>query len=165
MIRSRLKQIISKALRDSYPLAQEMTFAVDEPGAGINADVASNAALVFAKKMGLPPFQIAQDLAQKLASRKDGNSTVIKSAEATKNGFLNFVLDDSYLRKLTSEVCRQNEKLGPGPNKTTHKVLIEFVSANPTGPLHIGHGRGPLSEILWRASTASAVFRFRRNTM
>ncbi len=138
MIRASVVEVISKTLKVLYPEA-ETPFAVDEPGSGISADISSNIALALAKKLGLPPRKIAQTLIDKLSASKPG---FVKTVQAAENGFLNFVLEDSYLRTVVTQVCNKNETLSPENLKTQKKVLIEFVSANPTGPLHIGHGRG-----------------------
>lgn len=136
MIRAQVAEIVLKAVKERYPGSLPALFSVDEPGAGIAADLATNAALSLSKKLGLPPAKIAEDIVNQLSGG------IIKSAEAAKGGYLNFVLKDSFLRTLVSEICKKDQGLAPEGGRHSGKVLIEFVSANPTGPLHIGHGRG-----------------------
>ncbi len=140
MIRSTVSRIISEALNAVYVQAAGAVFSVDEPATGIDADMASNAPLAIAKNVGQSPQSIAEKLIPDIQSRGAG---VLKSVQASKNGFLNFVLEDAYVRSLATDICLKSGRLSPEPTSATKKkVLLEFVSANPTGPLHIGHGRG-----------------------
>ncbi|OGR84947.1 MAG: arginine--tRNA ligase [Elusimicrobia bacterium RIFCSPLOWO2_01_FULL_54_10] len=140
MIRSRITQIIKKALSKQYPEAAAASFSVDEPGTGIAADVSTNTALALTKKLGVPPAKIADELIRSLSQGTEKG--MFTGLETARGGFVNFVLHDNYLRDITTEICLKGQSLGPEAPVAPAKVMIEFVSANPTGPLHIGHGRG-----------------------
>ncbi len=102
-----------------------------------HGDYASNLALALAKSAKMPPRQLAEQLVAALP----GDSAVIK-VELAGPGFINFFIDALAQHKviariLTEQGCYGLSQIGAGKN-----VQVEFVSANPTGPLHVGHGRG-----------------------
>ena len=101
-------------------------------------DYATNAALGLAKVLKRPPLKIAEDLAGRLPD----NLTWLERVEVAKPGFINFYLKDQAFHGTLLEIMRRGEAYGRAEWGTGRKVQVEFVSANPTGPLHIGHGRG-----------------------
>lgn len=100
-------------------------------------DVAVNAAMLAAKQAGIAPRELAQRLGRKLLER----SPEVQRAETAGPGFLNLTYADSFWQDTVDIVLRAGADYGRGAPKG-QKVQVEFVSANPTGPLHIGHGRG-----------------------
>lgn len=103
-----------------------------------NGDYATNLALKLAKSLRKPPMAIAQDIVKEF----DLKEFHLDKIEIANPGFINFFLDKKYLAKIVFQILDLKEdygKLEIGANK---RVNIEFVSANPTGYLHIGHGRG-----------------------
>lgn len=102
-----------------------------------HGDLASNLALVSAKQLGKPPREIAQALLDALPA-----NTVVSKAEIAGPGFINFFLASDRYHALLQDIVTQGERWGHAPAGSGQKVLLEFVSANPTGPLHVGHGRG-----------------------
>jgi arginyl-tRNA synthetase len=101
-----------------------------------HGDFASNIAMRLARAAGKPPRVIAEAIIAALPS-----STLIERAEVAGAGFINFFLrKDLYARELV-RVHEAGVDYGRVPPKTPRKVLLEFVSANPTGPMHVGHGR------------------------
>ncbi len=137
MLKRDVHQKIVQAVKEAYPGHEGAYFTVEEPASGVDADLASNVAFALSKQVKTAPAVIAQSLA---ASLKNG---LIRSVDVAKNGFLNIKVDDRYLQ---DAVIGASSK-GPSffqkiPDAKSPAVLIEFVSANPTGPLHIGHGRG-----------------------
>ncbi len=101
-----------------------------------HGDFSTNFPLMAAKTVGRAPRLLAADIQGAL-----GGSPWITRVEIAGPGFLNFFVADTALRDLIPEILAQGEHYGELPRKST-KVLLEFVSANPNGPLHVGHGRG-----------------------
>ncbi len=137
MIKFELKNSIKKTIEKLYPDFSGVDFNVDEPPQNVDGDLASNVSLVLAKKLGAPPQKIAE------AIKGSGIPLeCVKKVEASKNGFLNFYLEEGYLKKRTLEIALEGKKALRPKGAGSGPILIEFVSANPTGPLHVGHGRG-----------------------
>ncbi len=111
--------------------------AVEPPRDAAHGDMATNAAMVLAKPAGMKPRDIADKLAGQLA-----NDDRIKSAEVAGPGFLNLRLDTSLWAHVVQAALRSGEDFGRSNIGLQHKVNVEYVSANPTGPLHVGHTRG-----------------------
>src|SRR3989338_3326112 len=138
MIKQVIKKKILELITKEYPQIPSLEFMVDEPASEIEADLCSNAAFPLGKLLNCPPFEVA-----KLLSEKILDSSIFKKIEVSKNGFLNFILEDKALRKIIWEISQGNgDYLGETHKKSSERILLEYVSANPTGPLHIGHGRG-----------------------
>jgi len=104
-----------------------------DPGHG---DMATNAAMVLAKPAGLKPREIATELAARLAA-----DPRIESAEVAGPGFINLRLDEDVWQELPAKVLGA-EDFGRSDMGEGQRVNVEYVSANPTGPLHVGHTRG-----------------------
>src|SRR5205823_5793053 len=100
-----------------------------------HGDFASNVALALAKALGQPPRVVAEAIVKALPA-----SARLAKAEIAGPGFINFFLAPGAFQSVVPEILAQKEKFGRAP-KTKGKVMVEFVSANPTGPLHVGHGR------------------------
>ncbi|MBI5603297.1 MAG: arginine--tRNA ligase [Deltaproteobacteria bacterium] len=101
-------------------------------------DYATNWAMLMAKVLKKSPMAIAESLAAKISTE----SGWLEKIEVVKPGFINFYLKDDALRNILPTILRQKNAFGQSRLGEGLKVQIEFVSANPTGPLHIGHGRG-----------------------
>src|SRR5258708_24126106 len=114
-------------------------FALEEPPAGIEADVACNLAMLLAKPMKKAPRALAQELQKILQSAPPDFIEDISIAGA---GFLNFRWSSAALQRELRSVLEQQDTYGRSSEYQREKVLLEFVSANPTGPLHVGPGRG-----------------------
>ncbi|MBM1688037.1 arginine--tRNA ligase [Sulfitobacter geojensis] len=102
-----------------------------------HGDMATNAAMVLAKPAGMKPRDIAEMLASKLAE-----DPRITSAEIAGPGFLNLRLAPSNWQAIAKTVLNEGTAFGRGSLGQGKKVNVEYVSANPTGPLHVGHTRG-----------------------
>ncbi|MBF0094684.1 MAG: arginine--tRNA ligase [Alphaproteobacteria bacterium] len=100
-------------------------------------DITTNAAMVLAKAAGMKPRDIAVPLADLLRTEPD-----VRSVEVAGPGFVNIVLADSFWRDRLREVLRSGPSYGDSAIGQGVKVNVEYVSANPTGPMHVGHGRG-----------------------
>lgn len=111
---------------------------LDKPKREEHGDLATNVAMIIASKNKRNPLEIAQAIACKFPKNND----LVEKIDIAKPGFINLVIHPSYYLDILNEIITKSEKYGRltlGQNK---KVQVEFVSANPTGPLHIGHGRG-----------------------
>ncbi|MDW4497576.1 arginine--tRNA ligase [Sulfitobacter sp. D35] len=110
---------------------------VEPPRDAAHGDMATNAAMVLAKPAGQKPRDIAEALAARLAE-----DTRITSAEVAGPGFLNLRLDAGVWQGLVGAILAAGTDYGRDCIGTAEKVNVEYVSANPTGPLHVGHTRG-----------------------
>ena len=127
---------------------------VEPPRDPAHGDMATNAAMVLAKRAGKPPRDIAALLAQRIAAQ-DG----VESVDVAGPGFINMRLEAAYWHSALARITASGARYGAFDMGRDKKVYVEFVSANPTGPLHIGHGRGTvfgdvLAALLERAGYA-----------
>ncbi|MDH2326105.1 arginine--tRNA ligase [Cereibacter sp. SYSU M97828] len=111
--------------------------AVEPPRDAAHGDMATNAAMVLAKPAGKQPRQIAEGLAARLSA-----DPRITAVEVAGPGFLNLRLDKALWQRLVAAVLSQGGDYGRSAIGAGTRVNIEFVSANPTGPMHVGHTRG-----------------------
>lgn len=103
-----------------------------------HGDWASNAALVLAARLGTEP----RELAERLVEAFDASAVGVAAVEVAGPGFLNFRLADTAVWERLPEILRADEGWGRSGAERSERVNVEFVSANPTGPLHVAHGRG-----------------------
>ena len=111
---------------------------LERPRDPAHGDLATNLAMRLAKTVGGRP----RDVAQRLLNRLDLPSGVIERSEIAGPGFINFWLADATLHHVLRTVLRDDQRYGRSDAGRGRRVNVEFVSANPTGPLHVGHGRG-----------------------
>ena len=111
--------------------------AVEPPRDALHGDMATNAAMVLAKPAGMKPRDIADALAVKLAE-----DARIQTADVAGPGFLNLRLDPALWFGVVTEALANGTDFGRSTMGAGRKVNVEFVSTNPTGPLHVGHTRG-----------------------
>ncbi|MFZ9887477.1 MAG: arginine--tRNA ligase [Myxococcota bacterium] len=143
-MKTKLRKIVDAtlhALRDQGRLAFDAlpAYAIEVPRNPEHGDWSCNVAMVMAKSVGLKPAELAEAILGALVDPEH----VVVSAERAGPGFLNFRLSDEVFQSVTREVLDAGEGYGrQRPCSTGRKVLVEFVSANPTGPVHIGHARG-----------------------
>jgi len=102
-----------------------------------HGDYASNLAMSLSKTLAEPPRNIAIKIISKIPS-----TTWIEKVEIAGPGFINFFLESNAHNKILITIDQEKETFGRGGFGNGQKVLIEYVSSNPTGPLHVGHGRG-----------------------
>lgn len=102
-----------------------------------HGDIATNAAMVLAKTAGMKP----RDLAEPVAAQLGGLDTVTK-ADVAGPGFINVTLADEFWRQRLIEILTQGPRYGDSALGQGETINVEYVSANPTGPMHVGHGRG-----------------------
>jgi len=102
-----------------------------------HGEFASNLAMVLAKRSGIPPRELAQHIINKMP-----RSRQVERAEIAGPGFINFYMNHVALAGVVNDILYHGDSYGHLPRDNEHEVTVEFVSANPTGPLHVGHGRG-----------------------
>jgi arginyl-tRNA synthetase len=103
-------------------------------------DYSSNAAMLLARHLSDSPRAVAEQLRERLVA-DPALAPDLERIEVAGPGFVNFFLADSWYLRALGDLLEAGEDLGPAPAEEPEKVLVEFVSANPTGPLHVGGGR------------------------
>ncbi len=129
--------------------AKAVVEAAKDPKHG---DVATNLAMLLAKPLHRAPRDIAAELAAWIRDRTDG----VENVEVAGPGFCNVTFSQVFWRRVVQQVEKEGAAFGSSTIGGGRKTLVEYVSANPTGPLHVGHGRGAaagdsLARILRRA--------------
>ncbi len=111
--------------------------SVEPPRDPAHGDVATNAAMVLAKGAGQKPRDLAEIIAASL-----GELDIVTAADVAGPGFINLRLADSFWHARLADILRAGTAYGDSTMGAGQKVNVEYVSANPTGPMHVGHGRG-----------------------
>ena len=135
-------ELLSSALatlQSEGTLPAEQTFSpqVGNTKDKSHGDYACNIALVAAKVAGCPPRQLAEALVERLPQ-----SRAVDKVEIAGPGFINFFMSTASAFSVVETILEQAGEYGRNQNGKGESVQVEFVSANPTGPLHVGHGRG-----------------------
>jgi arginyl-tRNA synthetase len=139
----------AKRLMPEVPLPDVEISIPPRPGMG---DYSTNIALVLAKPAGMKP----RDLAQTISECLEMSAAGCDRTEIAGPGFINFFLSCKWLHRATAEVLHQGEKYGHNNAGAGRKVQLEFISANPVGPIHIGNARGgPYGDVLANMLAAS----------
>jgi arginyl-tRNA synthetase len=131
-------QAAARALRDGEPTVPAPT--LDRPPKPELGDYSSNAAMLLAGGLGEGPRAVAERLREALQADL-GGSGALERIEVAGPGFVNLFLSDAWYQRALAALLAAGEDLGPAPTDAPERVLVEFVSANPTGPLHVGGGR------------------------
>ncbi len=126
------------ALRGGEPAGPAPTF--DRPPQPEHGDYSSNAAMLLAAPLGESPREVAARLCTEL-QRELGAQGWLERVEVAGPGFVNLFLSDAWFHDAMTTLDAAGERLGPAPTESPERILVEFVSANPTGPLHVGGGR------------------------
>ncbi len=134
LVTGALEQLAAGEAQVVDELAQPQVERTKDPAHG---DFATSAALALAKRMRLKPRELAERLVATLPS-----SPLIDRIEIAGPGFINFFLAPSAFRALVPQILAAGPRYGRSQLGGGQRVQVEFVSANPTGPLHVGHGRG-----------------------
>jgi arginyl-tRNA synthetase len=123
--------------------ASGVSFLVEKPKIAGHGDFSANIALVISKTLNQNPLELAREIVKKL----DGSNPDFEKVEAVAPGFINFYLSPKYLQAQVQNIIEAGQAYGSLTLGEGKKVSVEFVSANPTGPLHIGNARGgPLGD-------------------
>ncbi len=128
-----------KALQAKHVLPVEETFNVelDRPRHEGQGDLASNVALTLASQTSMRPRELAQRIVEHLPA-----SALVRRVEVAGPGFINFFLSENAFQAIVEEILEAGHSFGRSDIGAHRSIQVEFVSANPTGPLHVGHGRG-----------------------
>lgn len=144
-IETKLVSVISDAVKKTFDLdSVEGLVMVEIPRDNANGDYSSNIAMRLAKLLKKKPFDIANELKENLTD------DVIDHVEVAMPGFINFWMKKGAIADVINTVFDKGEDYGKSDFGKGEKYLIEYVSANPTGILHLGHARGAA----WGDSTA-----------
>src|SRR6056297_1283467 len=141
-MRAHIIELVSQALgylkRDGQlEIDPSLDIQVEQTRDPSHGDYACNIALILAKPLGRAPREIAESIKARLPKSKR-----VQAVEIAGPGFLNFFASPHYLRVIIREILAQGEGYGLQAAGSEPDILAEYVSANPTGPLHVGHGRG-----------------------
>ena len=134
--RTLLGGLLREALARVAPAART-AIILDRPKQAQHGDFACNIAMQLAKEMRANPRAIAQQILDALPASPD-----LEKAEIAGAGFINLFLTRAYKQRVVARVLAAGDGYGCGSTGSGRKIQVEFVSANPTGPLHVGHGRG-----------------------
>ena len=138
-IRQTVLDAIAKAQsKGLLPEGEANAFSVEVPADRNNGDYSTNAAMVNAKAFRLPPVKIAQAIME----NADLEGTYFKEIRIAGPGFINFYLSDVYYADILFEIKQAGASYGRSNYGQGKKINVEFVSANPTGPMHMGNARG-----------------------
>ena len=138
-IKNIIKNAAITAMKDgSLPQAEPCDFAIEVPANRSHGDYAVNAAMVWSKLFRKAPRMIAEDI----LSHADFSDSYIEKYEIAGPGFINLFLKQDYYADIVADVIDKKENYGRSNYGEGKRVLVEFVSANPTGPMHIGNARG-----------------------
>ena len=135
MIVSAFGRMVSEGDVEAVPMP---AFIIEVPADKSHGDFATNAAMVSARTFKMAPRMIAE----KLLSKMNFDGTVFEKAEVAGPGFINFFLNRKWFSDCVEAVISEGENYGKTNLGNGKRVLVEFVSANPTGPMHIGNARG-----------------------
>jgi arginyl-tRNA synthetase len=125
MIREEIEKLIKKAVKNLYK--KEVKVRVERPTEAVYGDYATNVAMALKKN----PQEIANTI----------KADIFEKVEV-KNGFINFFISKKYLQQKIESILKEKDKFGSLKIGKGKKINVEFISSNPTGPLHIGNGRG-----------------------
>ncbi len=158
--KSAIAELFAAALKTVAPDATATTITLERPKQSQHGDYSCNLAMQLAKTLRAKPRDIAQKLVAALPA-----SPLIDKTEIAGAGFINLFLTRAFKQSIVAHILATREQFGTsavGAGQKAQKIQVEFVSANPTGPLHVGHGRGAaygacLANVL--AATGHAVTR------
>ena len=138
-LKKAIENAIEKAITNGeLPQAEAAPFIIETPADRSHGDFATNAAMAGAKAFRMPPFKIAQAITSNL----DLEGTMFDRFETAGPGFINFFLGTEFYSAVIREILANPEAYGRSEYGRDEKVMVEFVSANPTGPMHMGNARG-----------------------
>ncbi|MBX6368932.1 MAG: arginine--tRNA ligase [Rhodospirillales bacterium] len=129
---------VLKALAGLVPPELDLSrVAVEPPRDAAHGDMSTNAAMVLAKGAGMKPRELAERLAQRLLAHPD-----VTECSVAGPGFINWRLGDAFWHARIAEILRAGTAYGDSGLGRSRRINVEYVSANPTGPMHVGHARG-----------------------
>lgn len=143
-MKKELQKLVKGAIKSAFGVDFDVEkIKVDYPPEGMG-DFSTNVALLLAKKVGKNPVEVAEKLQSEL-SKEDK----FEKIEIAKPGFINFFMSDKVIQDTVFEINKQKNNYGNSELGAGRKIHLDFVSANPTGPIHVGNARGgPLGDTL-----------------
>ena len=135
---AQIRELVAKAAQSAFPDAELAAFNVEVPADKSNGDYSTNAAMVNARTFRLAPRKIAEQL----TAQMDLSASYFSRVEVAGPGFINFFLSPAFYADVLLDVQQAGENYGRSDYGKGKKVNVEFVSANPTGPMHMGNARG-----------------------
>ena len=136
-MKEKLIDLLTKSVNSLTDDFDSSQIVIERPKLLAHGDFSTNIALTLAKSLKKPPLEIAQLIIDHL-----DKSEVFEKIEIAGAGFINFYLNNKALTSIIQNILKHQERYGSNTSGQNEKIQIEFVSANPTGPLHVGHGRG-----------------------
>ena len=138
-----LRQAIENAVKTAIekgelPQGELANFIIEAPADRAHGDFATNAAMTGAKAFRMPPFKIAQAISENICLE----GTPFNKCQVAGPGFINFFLSPKYFADIIEEILESGKDFGTSDFGKGKKINVEFVSANPTGPMHMGNARG-----------------------
>lgn len=138
-LRTKIIDALGRAVANGELPAEPIPdFIIEKPANSANGDFSANVALAGARAFKKAPRAIAESIVNNI----DLGGTLFDKVEIAGPGFLNFYLSQQYYSEIVKDVMAKGEDYGKSDFGAGKKVLVEFVSANPTGPMHIGNARG-----------------------
>lgn len=138
-LRLRIIEALGRAVANGELPAEPIPdFIIEKPANSANGDFSANVALAGARAFKKAPRAIAESIVNNL----DLEGTLFEKVEIAGPGFLNFYLSQQYYTEIIKDIAAKGEDYGKSDYGKGKRVLVEFVSANPTGPMHIGNARG-----------------------
>ena len=145
-MKEHLRELVAQALLDlrregKIPADMELPeYVIERTKSREHGDYATNIALLLAKRIGMNPMALAETLVGSMDANDE--SKHIEKVAVAKPGFINFTISRRCLLSTVRRVFEAGAEFGRQPAGSRESVTVEFVSANPNGPLHVGHGRG-----------------------
>src|SRR5438132_5941363 len=134
--KSRVADLVHEAVKVAFPDAGDLPIEVERPKNPEHGDFTTNVALQLAKRFGRKPREAAEAIARALPAASEIARTSIAGP-----GFINFTLTGDTRFGVVKAILAAGERYGRDQTANARRIMVEFVSANPTGPLHVGHGR------------------------
>ena len=135
-----MKKYLQKLFKEAsqqLPYLAEIELTFDTPKIETHGDLSSNAAMILSKKLKRNPREIATEI---LSNLKIDNN-IISKTEIAGPGFINFYFTPSFVAEIVKDINERVDEFGKSKKYSGKRANVEFVSANPTGPLTVGHGR------------------------
>ena len=138
-LREAIENAVKTAIdKGALPEGELQNFIIEAPADRSHGDFATNAAMTGARAFRMPPFKIAEAIRENI----NLEGTVFEKCEVAGPGFINFFLSPKYFADVLEEITTQGKDFGRSDFGQGKKINVEFVSANPTGPMHMGNARG-----------------------
>lgn len=131
-----LLDLFNKA-SEKLPYLKEIDYVINIPNQKSHGDYSINAAMILSKRLKKNP----RDVAKEIISNIEYDKSILEKIEIAGPGFINFYFSPNYIPSIINEIIAKSENFGRSQKHSGKKALVEFISANPTGPLTVGHGR------------------------